>query len=159
MLKVIETASLYSGNMRLTVLVSEFEVPFSELKREDIEGARQALDGWKAFIRGPPKRPTLDRYGRVDQVLAGLESYWDAGDSSKLDLWRKERGERLLKGIGTDIVLDSNKKDGEKKLKCTCSIVIAVIILLDSIADRFHSNRHRPIRWNSSSHYRDVWRI
>jgi hypothetical protein len=116
MLKVIETASLYSGNMRLTVLMSEFEAPFSELKREDIEGARQALDGWKAFIRGPPKRPTLDRHGRVDQVLAGLESFWDAPDSAALDLWRKGRGE-CIKATHIDLVLETVKKEGEQILR------------------------------------------
>lgn len=101
MLKVVETASLYSGNMRLAVLLSEFEAPFAELKREDIEGARQALDGWKAFVRGPPKRPTTDRYGRVDQVLSGLESYWDAPrDDAALEACRRERGACLNKGQG-----------------------------------------------------------
>jgi hypothetical protein len=76
-LKVIEEPSYRSGernSLELTCLFSEFEIPFQEFKRLNLEASYHALKSWEAFLIGPPKKPTYDPLRNMDDVLRFLKS-------------------------------------------------------------------------------------
>jgi hypothetical protein len=76
---VVETPNP-DADVLLTILFSEFESPFAEMKRLNIETAYQCLSSWKAFLDGPPKKPTINRRGRLHYAKTFLEGQWSNED-------------------------------------------------------------------------------
>lgn len=71
MLHIIEHGSKYDiQDVRLICLLSEFEVPFMEMKSICLEQAYHALYSWKVFLKGPPRRPT-----KQNQYLAHVLTF------------------------------------------------------------------------------------
>ena len=58
-------------------LVMNLFPSFSDLYRQmadvDAEYSRQCIDHYRAFLRGPPNRPTRDRHGFLSTVITFLE--------------------------------------------------------------------------------------
>ena len=74
MLSVLE-AKLSKENidLRLALLKSQFQTPFEDMKRIDIENSYHAWLGWQAYLKGPPLRPTKDPFGRLASLLKFLK--------------------------------------------------------------------------------------
>lgn len=84
MLHIIENASKYDiQDVRLICLLSEFEVPFMEMKAMSLEHAYHALHTWKVFLKGPPRRPTKQNQ-YLSHVLSFLTNQWSKHDDEKL---------------------------------------------------------------------------
>jgi len=61
------------AELRLSMILSEFEQPFKEMKRLNHEAAYQALISWMVFLKGPPKKPTRDISGTLNSAISFLE--------------------------------------------------------------------------------------
>ena len=80
MLAVIEQCDPEEGEM---CLIMNLFPSFSDLYRQmvdvDDEYAKQCLEHYTSFLRGPPNRPTRDRYGFLSTVLGFLEQVGKGG--------------------------------------------------------------------------------
>lgn len=83
-LETIEEPSK-SSIYQMQMLFSEMDAPFKEMRALNIEAAYQALQTWKMFLKGPPKRPTTDKGGRLNHAITYLDSQWDIEDTEKLN--------------------------------------------------------------------------
>ncbi len=71
-------------DFRLSVLMSEFEFPFYELKTLDSEAAILSLSSYKSFLRGPIKKPTKDPNLRLSNwIFPALEALLTDDDKER----------------------------------------------------------------------------
>lgn len=74
MLKIIEKRIAPSeAQLRLSLLFSEFETPFSHMKTLDVETAYANLMSWTEFLKGPPKKPTVNPNSGLQIALTFLK--------------------------------------------------------------------------------------
>jgi len=90
MMKTIEKRRTHSDDLeyRLLIIFSEFESPFQDYKAKNLEAAYQSLTSWIIFLKGPPKKPTRDHSGALNQIIVYLKSQWSESDSEKLQALR-----------------------------------------------------------------------
>lgn len=86
-LRSIETPTK-TASFQLTLLLSEIDVPFQEMKKLNLEAAYQAIETWKMFLKGPPKKPTADASGRLKYAISYFDCQWTAEDNKQLSLIR-----------------------------------------------------------------------
>lgn len=79
----IESSSK-NGTYQMSMLFSELDLPFAEMKALSIEAAYQALQTWIVFLKGPPKKPTKDTFGRLRYAVSYLNGLWTSDDKLKL---------------------------------------------------------------------------
>jgi hypothetical protein len=46
----------------MCIVLPEFSDLYRQLRAADADYARQCMAQWEAFLRGPPNRPTKDRF-------------------------------------------------------------------------------------------------
>jgi hypothetical protein len=93
MQKVVEKRITTSdAELRLSLLFSEFEGPYAYMKSLDIQTAYVNLMSWIQFIKGPPKRPTLNPSGSLNLVIDFLKEQFTASDKQKIVTLRTEGG-------------------------------------------------------------------
>ena len=73
-----------NGTYQMSMLFSELDLPFAEMKALSIEAAYQALQTWIVFLKGPPKKPTKDTFGRLRYAVTYLNGLWTPDDKAKL---------------------------------------------------------------------------
>jgi len=94
MLRLIEKKkSPYSSanedlEYKMLVIFSEFETPFQEFKKRNLEGSYHALQSWISFIKGPSRKPTKDNSGLLNQTISFLKAQWTESDQEKLCILR-----------------------------------------------------------------------
>ena len=77
------------AELSLSLLMSQFTEHFSRLKVISLEQSYFALCSYRAFLIGPPRRPSKDGRDRVLSLsLSSLESMWNAQDQSELEKLR-----------------------------------------------------------------------
>jgi hypothetical protein len=86
-LRIIEEPTK-TASYQLQILFSELDLPFQEMKTLSLEAAYQALLTWIMFLKGPPKKPTKDIYGRLNYAITYLNSQWTADDKAKMEIIR-----------------------------------------------------------------------
>lgn len=84
----VETVAAYASRqraeMQISVLFTEFDAPFAELKRLDLESAYHAHRRWVVFLRGPARRPTANPMGILDFAIRLLDSHWSESNQEDL---------------------------------------------------------------------------
>lgn len=89
MQKIIEKKiSQSDAQLRLSLLFSEFEVPFEYMKSLNIETAYVNLISWIEFLKGPPKRPTSNRSGGLELAISFLNCQFSDSDKAKINSMR-----------------------------------------------------------------------
>ncbi|GLE01635.1 hypothetical protein PINS_up010469 [Pythium insidiosum] len=74
MLGVVEDEDAEEGEIELiTVLFPSFSSIFEQIRAADKEYAKQCMNHFKAFLRGPKNRPTTDHSGLLPVILSFLE--------------------------------------------------------------------------------------
>ena len=74
MLAVVEQCEPEEGEMCLVMnLFPSFSDLYRQMADVDAEYSRQCIDHYRAFLRGPPNRPTRDRHGFLSTVITFLE--------------------------------------------------------------------------------------
>lgn len=92
-MKIVESFGSYeNAENTMTLLFSEFDIPFQELKRLNIDLAYQSWSSWISFLRGPKLRPTKENKGRLQLAIKYLEAQWVPKDQEILEAYRQKVG-------------------------------------------------------------------
>lgn len=74
MLEVVESDDLEEGEMMLIMsLFPSFSDIYGQIRSSDKEYARQCMNHFKAYLRGPKNRPTVDASGLLPVILGFLD--------------------------------------------------------------------------------------
>jgi hypothetical protein len=74
LLGIIEgNSSVEISETNISLLLSQFEVPFEEMKAIDIEYSFQVWSSWLTFLNGPQRRPNVNRSNLLSTVIKILE--------------------------------------------------------------------------------------
>ena len=73
----------------LGLLLSNFEIPFKEMKEADLEYSYQVWSSWLSFLRGPKKRPTDVKCQSLKLAIEFLSGQWTSEDSRRLESIRE----------------------------------------------------------------------
>jgi hypothetical protein len=74
LLKIIEGKSdTESAELEILLLLSQFEIPFAEMKKIDIEYSFHVWSSWILFLKGPKIKPTHDRENLLRTAVNLLE--------------------------------------------------------------------------------------
>eukprot|EP01006_Ploeotia_vitrea_P033585 TRINITY_DN65592_c10_g4_i1.p1 TRINITY_DN65592_c10_g4~~TRINITY_DN65592_c10_g4_i1.p1 ORF type:complete len:327 (+),score=4.66 TRINITY_DN65592_c10_g4_i1:82-1062(+) len=77
------------SEMEIYLIFSSFDIPFSELKRLNIENAYHCYKHWMSYLKGPPKKPTVNNMGILDVTLHLLKTHWSSEDEEALKKYRQ----------------------------------------------------------------------
>lgn len=73
-LQIIEgKASVDSAELSISLLLSQFEIPFEEMKQIDLEYSYHIWSSWLTFLKGPKIKPTPNRANLLETTLSVLE--------------------------------------------------------------------------------------
>jgi hypothetical protein len=73
-LQIIEgKAAADSAELNISLLLSQFEIPFEEMKQIDLEYTYHIWSSWLTFLKGPKIKPTLNRANLLITTLSVLE--------------------------------------------------------------------------------------
>ncbi|KAF1329851.1 hypothetical protein FI667_g5562, partial [Globisporangium splendens] len=83
MLDVVESDDSEEGEMMLIMsLFPSFSDIFEQIRASDKEYAKQCMDHFKAYLRGPKNRPTEDSSGLLPVILGFLDEVSKGGQSA-----------------------------------------------------------------------------
>lgn len=74
MLQIVESDDLEEGEIDLVMTIfPSFSDIFEQIQRDDKEYAKHCMNHFKAYVRGPKNRPTVDRSGLLSVILGFLD--------------------------------------------------------------------------------------
>ena len=85
-------ASTMVQEFNLYLCLSQFELPFSEMKELDIEFSYYMWSSWLTFLKGPQPKPT-NMNTCLKMALAFLTNQWSTTNHETLKLWRERSSE------------------------------------------------------------------
>lgn len=83
MLEVVESDDPEEGEMMLIMsLFPSFSDIYEQIRKSDKEYAKQCMNHFRAYLRGPKNRPTDDNSGLLPVILGFLDEVSKGGQSA-----------------------------------------------------------------------------